>query len=374
MTEALTPHSETHEHDDDSFEYKILSNPYERMHYVHLTDELIAQMDGTVGGSPDFVVFLDKSARPVNWMVRELWDTLAAKQPDGTTPERPQSLFVNIDGRSKRDETPEGIANLRALFSVDDPAEGLEMMDAPTHLDDKKVLIVDEVAVSGDTLRRANHLISKAFPDADVTTHDWMNARPIRPDLPATNNPRWYERNSDRYRSVREHAAPGQEETLRASDPRVDRGWDWLAKFPEQQEEGTLQLMREIEQLAEDVRVGRLPYEPAYSREDDEERIREFSGMEPKDFYTFVRWMKQSYWPDYNVASTLTDETGPLSEENAREFARLEHVRRQQMLGHRGAKARFEFTPDPRTSEAVRYSEQLGFASQSLARQVKKAS
>lgn len=361
MSEQSPKQTETQERENPS-RYEILTNPYERMNYVHLTDELIAEMDGTTDDPPDFVIFLDKSARPVNWMVRELWDTLAAKDDSGNIPKRPQSLFVNIDARSTHlDTSPEGIADLRSIYAVDTPAEGIGMMDAPTYLDGKNILVVDEVVVSGDTIRNAANYLSQAFPTANIRMHSWMSAIPDRPDLPATNNPRWYERHNNRYRSVREHVPEERAAELKASDPRIERGWDWLAKIPGEQEEGTKQLMREIHALAEDIKSGELPYIPAVMRPDEEERIRQFSGLNSEDFYSFVRWVKQHYWPDYNVASTVTDASGPLSPQNARDFAYSAHVARARRLGNKRP-GKFEYTTDPRTPEAKVYSQRLGLA------------
>ena len=58
-----------------------------RREYVQLTDELIHQMtegvpviDHETGDEvikkPDVVIWLDKSARPVSWLTKELWPTV----------------------------------------------------------------------------------------------------------------------------------------------------------------------------------------------------------------------------------------------------------------------------------------------------------
>jgi hypothetical protein len=208
--EQLPPTHEAPSHqefEDNDFSYEILRNPYDRMHYVHLTDNLIERMDGsnTSFPKPDYVVFLDKSARPVNWMVQSLWDTLAAKDADGNTPDRPQSLFVNIDARRRKDESDNAMADLRSLFTIDEPLEGLSAMDQETLLDGKEVLVVDEISVSGDTLQYADELLQRAYPSAHIRTFAWMDGAPKTAGGPKTNNPVWYERNSDRYRIVVEH-------------------------------------------------------------------------------------------------------------------------------------------------------------------------
>lgn len=349
------------------YRYEILSNPYERMDYVQRTDVLIAKLDGTVG-RPDFVIYLDKSARPVSWLVRELWERLAAHDGSGAPRPRPQSLFVNIDGQlidrdtKKPRGTPESIADLRALFSIEAPPEGLAVMAAPSYLDGKRVLIVDEIRVSGTTLRKAREYLSAAFPDATFTTHAWMDERCDRADggvAPPMNDVRWYERGNDRNRAVRESVDAQWGEILKAADPRIRRGWSWIAKVPRQQETGVLQLRSEIAQIAEDVSTGMLPYLPALDRPDDEERSLRFNGIGIVDLYRFARWAKQCYWADYNCAATITLETGPLSPPAARSFALMRHADDMRRRGIRNR--RFVFELDERTPAAKEFARSRGF-------------
>src|SRR3954469_6875014 len=76
-------------------EYNILNSPEIRIKYLTLTDELIRRMSEQ---RTDVAIFLDKSARPVEWLVRELWDELAPTDPDtGKTVPKPEMKFLNID-------------------------------------------------------------------------------------------------------------------------------------------------------------------------------------------------------------------------------------------------------------------------------------
>src|SRR6185436_11400821 len=85
--------------EEQPFEYELLtghkrtdgswkSSEELKTEYVHLTDELIRKMtegvrvvDAVTGETEnkpvDYVVWIDKSARPVSWLTKELWPTLA---------------------------------------------------------------------------------------------------------------------------------------------------------------------------------------------------------------------------------------------------------------------------------------------------------
>ena len=366
--------------DSSEFGYEILANPYERMEYVHLTDELISHMDGTVGDKPDYVIFLDKSARPVNWMVRELWDSLAAKDRDGNTQDRPQSLFVQIDARREAkgrriiDDTPETTANLRALFAIDEPVEGTEMMEAPTILDGKKVLVVDEVRTSGDTIANAVRLLKKAYPSADIDDFSWMKAPTDAATDKETNSPRWYEKGKDRYRLVVDMekiaARYGDDwrETLLNSDPRITRGQDWIAGMPKHQPKGVMRLLKEIHHMADDIDSGKLPYLPAETRTDSdtEKRVQAQSGLTSDEMGNVKRWMKERFWPSYADATIQTDEAGPLSQENARMKAKLVHDIHQENMRQKSAGGRRQprphiWTPVQLTERETAYLHGIGY-------------
>lgn len=348
--------------------YEILSNPYERMDYVQRTDALIAQLDGTVR-RPDFVIYLDKSARPVAWLVRSLWDCLAAVDDSGRPVTRPVTLFVNIDGQlidrttnAPRD-TPESLADLRSVFVDGVPPEGLRAMQAPSFLDDKDVLIVDEIQVSGTTLDKAYSYLKAAFPTARFSTYAWMDERVSRPDggvPPPQNDVRWYERGNDRNRPVRETVESAWGEVLKSGDPRIRRGWSWLAKVPPVQEPGVKQLMVEIAQIGADIRGGVLPYLPALIRPDDDERSMRFNGIDATDLYKFVRWAKQHYWANYNRAATITLETGPVSPEAAETLATQLYRDDMQRKGIRKHRP-FVYETDPRTPAARAFAVSRGF-------------
>lgn len=160
--------------------------------YLGLTDRMISLMGGYEHDDdqpekvPDKVIFLDKSARPVAWLIDALWEQMADKGR-----KKPEFDFMNIDrktwwallgrpltGEENRDvseftidKVPQDLINrLRARFvdgklSLDGYAK--EVWRLPTTLDGKKVMIVDEVRSSGATLYMARALLSRAIPEAE---------------------------------------------------------------------------------------------------------------------------------------------------------------------------------------------------------------
>jgi len=171
--------------------------------YVASTDHVIGLLDGSIEDreiadpinpersqeKPDVVIWLDKSARPVSWFVDAFWEQFAE---DGAI--KPQDEFLNIDrenwfvkqGHSRIDakrrlgptdfaidKVPmEELAGLRAIFTIGDLSEDNwqeEVWNLPTRLDNKNILIIDEVKNKGGTLAIATQLIRAAFPGTTVS-------------------------------------------------------------------------------------------------------------------------------------------------------------------------------------------------------------
>ena len=151
------------------------------MHYVQDTALLISKIDGSLeedissDDAFDHIVYLDKSARPVSWLVNMFWQSFAAMDGSGKQAKRPPHTYVNIDrspwfrkvgidvsndGRQKSNGelatysdfishkhnlTNKHLAAIRSLFidggiETEDPDE---IMKTPTILDGKRLLIVD---------------------------------------------------------------------------------------------------------------------------------------------------------------------------------------------------------------------------------------
>ncbi len=209
------------------------------IHYVQDTALLISVIDGSGGwkksngGSYDHVVYLDKSARPVSWLVNMFWDDFVAEDSKGNKIRRPKHSYVNIDrspwfrnvginvtddGRQKENGelatyrdfvnnlhnlNERHLAELRALYidgGID--MEDVEwIMEQPTILDGKRVLIVDEVSRTGATLNIATHLFKLAFPDVTEITgsYFWHPSEPILKigeEMALTSLPVWYDPNT----------------------------------------------------------------------------------------------------------------------------------------------------------------------------------
>lgn len=207
------------EQDRSSGEYKFLRAENQKViktewsqkwllsEYVRFTDGLIGYMDGTISKDnaypPDSVIYLDKSARPIQWLVNKLWPLLARKPganfEDGEIPPKPREYFVNIDKVDwlKKMGVPEKyiedapnelidinkigraeLARLRALFChlpSDETEEEIlaSIWNRPTIFEGQHVLIVDEVKSSGKTLEMALMLLRAAIPEATFNGGYW---------------------------------------------------------------------------------------------------------------------------------------------------------------------------------------------------------
>lgn len=306
--------------EEADFGYKLLVGHYRtdgsyktdeelRTQYIRNTDELIRQMtegarftdpkSGEVATErPDAVIWLDKSARPVAWLAKEMWPTYAA-DADGNVPKRPDFYFVNIDreqwvntidpeGRGTVDidrVDPTIIRSLRSIFvSPERKKSGLnESIDTtPAVLDDKKLLIVDEVLSTGRTLNYATKFFSRAFPTAKIAGSYWMGGIAQRglaqgnADLPI-----WYKERDVTGRGINNR----DERASQVSGSRTQRLGSWfLSTRFSKPDPVSLQLRKELRQIVQDPNVLK---EPSRVRDEDDqdERIRRFNGMEPREFF-----------------------------------------------------------------------------------------
>lgn len=167
----------------DSYHTSITSQEKLLEKYIHLLNPIIEKVAGSAD-KPGFdsIVFLDKSARPLYWMLKEMWPYIAPQVagPDG----QPQAIampdikFANIDRLAWRKDpqqeieeggarqiTSEDAAGLRAIFNYGSKSNDLV---------GKRVLIIDEQAETGDTMKVARRLFEKAFPESDFETMAWI--------------------------------------------------------------------------------------------------------------------------------------------------------------------------------------------------------
>ena len=195
------------------------------------TVAIIAGEDEGLEGKPlpaaDHIVYLDKSARPVCWLVNNFWDAFTDKK-------RPNHSFLAIDRKEwfARTNTPiegneyirdedgsarlakfpdfraenvsrEDIARIRATFIPGgiETEDVDEIMKTPTGLDGKNITVIDEVSRSGSTLAIAKHLISLAIPEAaSVNGHAFWDAgqqtHPYTGESQMRGVPVWYDPNT----------------------------------------------------------------------------------------------------------------------------------------------------------------------------------
>ncbi len=280
-------------------EYRVLedsNNPELRTEYIGYTEKLIADL---IRQNIEEVVYLDKSARPVAWMVNELWSTLGT-DADGNVLPKPRTHFANIDreqwgpivgrsedktGRINVDLVPEGtIKSLRSTFSP----KGELSQDS--YFTGKKLMIVDEMMTSGDTLTIASGLFERAFPDAEeVKTGYWMptvtrqRSGSIRV---GTLPPVWYRDNHVQGRLVGDRSFKVSDK----SDSRAQRDGRYFlsSRFDEIDKEG-LRLKQEVKALARDVKNGLIPVLPPADYEDfspaqQEAFMHRVNGLSEKEY------------------------------------------------------------------------------------------
>lgn len=279
-------------------EYKILNNSELRVKYLHLTDELINKM---ITQRTDVAVFLDKSARPVAWLMHALWDQLAPHDENGNIPPEPTIKFLNIDreqwgavtGRTEdgminvNDIHQDRINELRHVFApTDKRVEEASTPDEHSLFAGKRVMLIDEVSVSGDTLRMSHKIFERAFPDAaKIDGMYWMSGnvkevgRGVRLN---TDLPVWY---SDKLSTGRGVADRDTTKSSRSASARQRIGRYWLSTtFREGQDKSGIQLRNEASQIAEDLRQHKILYKPASgwiknTVEGTERRIQRLNGI-----------------------------------------------------------------------------------------------
>lgn len=281
---------------------------------VGCTAETIATLTGENGNIPpaDHVIYLDKSARPVSWLVEEFWDDFTdAKKPETTylaidrrtwlkdychVDLLPNEYVENPDGSTRPanakdfdehfEEIPrEVFARIRALFIE----EGIEdedvekIFNTPTVLDGKNLTIIDEVSRSGATLHIAMRLLKAAVPELkSVNGHVfWHSSGRITDsgEMQMGNTPVWYPKDSDdwRGRGVKDINSQYFEEQYRNEPTNKNRarrfgsivlGEPLTIEDPNAEPgQPSLRLKEEIEQMHLDYRNGHiLPNLPSPSR------------------------------------------------------------------------------------------------------------
>ena len=249
----------------------------------------------------DHIIYLDKSARPVCWMVNTFWD-------DFTTTKRPPHSFLAIDranwfryvglesdkdGRKLDSHSedngrryglqdflahedaidPARIAGIRALYvdggvNTTDPDA---IMQLPTTLDGKRILIVDEVSRTGSTLGIATRLLQRAIPEAaaietfELYHHSGCVINPATGESENAEVPVWYDPDSPDGRGVsdpregfykqRYEANPTPRNLARSLGGHVLSTFKNLA---EERQHLSRELAHEIKQMRQDFDQGKI--------------------------------------------------------------------------------------------------------------------
>ena len=281
------------------FEFDILNTPEMRAEYLSLTDSLVKNI---VEQGTDIAIFLDKSARPIAWMLKEFWPQLVPPaDAEGNQAQLPEIKFLNIDreqwgailGRSVDDASfnvkllpQERADELRSIF---EPVKGRGPEDVDSMLAGKKVLIIDEVKVSGETLDIAEKIIMNVFPEAEEfrVTH-WMDGG-VKVDPESgqkihTREPVWY---SDREVTGRLVNDRDTARSSRSPSVRQRTGRYWLSTTFRQRDEKGLKLKAEIGLMAEELARHELPYMPALWSDDTDsvvKRIERINGITIEEY------------------------------------------------------------------------------------------
>jgi len=119
---------------------------------------------------PDVLIYLDKSARPISWVVNAV---LKAKSPDKA---RPETKYFNF-GRERT------MLSGRAQLLAEAQARAhFAKRNSGTYLDGKKIWLVDELASTGETLAAAKELLTQAIGDGltePIETTSVLRAEPV---------------------------------------------------------------------------------------------------------------------------------------------------------------------------------------------------
>ncbi len=255
-------------HTEQPRNYRLLVDPIQRVQYVQLTSALV---DQAIAAGVDDIVFLDKSARPISWFVRELWDLLILGHEE---PSPPWHRFINLDRQMWRDQTggaEEGsgvgvaldtdalrqdAADLREAFRV--------RLDRPerqeTFFTGRTVMVVDEVRVSGDTLTIARSFLEAAFPDAgEILTAHWMTPRVTtgRGGVRYNSNlPIWYSDQTSHGRGVGDRDI---HVSARSAHARTRAGKRFFSTRPDKDDQRSADLRNDIRLISSAIRTGDQP-------------------------------------------------------------------------------------------------------------------
>lgn len=288
-----------HEHRRTDGSFKSIEEL--EIEYVELTDKLIHKMTHgetfyrngeRIHEVPTKVVFLDKSARPVAWLVRDLWKTLAPEPGSTEVPKQPDFKFLNIDRNQWKGQLdPNGAGVYNPDLLTDQQIWGLRSIFNPNHdgafdaqneLDDQTIMIVDEVRASGATLDIAQAIIAKAFPGSKVFGVHWMGGTTEKAGARGNADlPIWY----------RDDSIDAKLTVGRGIGNRVDPQYithpsqHFLSTLLPERDQRAMRLREDFAVLSDAVAHGEVPYIPYIDRDDAEERSEHINGKSLVEVY-----------------------------------------------------------------------------------------
>ncbi len=239
-----------------------------RAKYIENTERLLDTIrtgfqgeSGSDHAYADAVFYLDKSARPVSWLVRGFWQVFP---PEHNEPE-PDTHYVNLHAQEgEAGSRPEPI-DMRHMVEDGVYDRYIQtMQEVFPEMAGKNILVVDEVSVSGSTEELAYQIFRRAFPDAHIKSAAWMQAgkrQDRQGNSYPTEIPVWYKKTSDSGRGVSSIRPELSSESQSAAQR---SGAEILSTRPDEPDIEAAQLRREIQQLAHDVVDGHQSIIPAH--------------------------------------------------------------------------------------------------------------
>jgi len=297
-----------HEHrrTDDSF--KSLEEL--EIEYVELTDKLIHKMthgesfshDGErVHEIPTKVIFLDKSARPLAWLVRDLWDTLAPEPGSDIIPDKPDFKFLNIDRNQwKAQLDPNDTQAYDASLLTDEQVEGLRSIfgkkhdgsfDAENELDNQVIMIVDEVRASGATLAIAQSMLQRAFPTSKIFGAHWMAGTKLANGVSGNADlPVWYRDDSTNTKFTVGRGIGNRVDPAHITDPSQ---YFLSTRLPDM-DQRALRLREDFKTLTKALQEKGVVFIPHRERSDEEARSEKINGTSLQQAYLARRAIREA--------------------------------------------------------------------------------
>ncbi|HYV33657.1 MAG TPA: hypothetical protein VE973_02315 [Candidatus Limnocylindria bacterium] len=167
-------------------DYEVLTNPEQRAMLFSRVRDLV---DKTLNNDYKAVIFLDKSARPISYLYRKIWE-----KENGQTQKIPEIAFLNVGtetfsfpkfpskGKYKGEED---YYDAYEAYMLEQEETAFAEKTKPQNIDalrkgysnlsklpeGSKILIVDELSISGNSLEKSQEIMNLVFPELEFDTH-----------------------------------------------------------------------------------------------------------------------------------------------------------------------------------------------------------